>query len=250
MGGGRRGRDEDGRAERGGLLDHVERDAAREHDRAGRRIDARADQRSGELVERVVASDVLAQEGEAARLPEACGMRRMGAVVEHLRRAERGHGRVDLFGRQAQGRVGDRRHGPQRLLEAVDPAEAAADRAGHGAAAGGEGFGAVPGEPHAGLDARAVLGDLEAFDLVRRRDDPLGDREAEGEVLEILRRGHHHRLRRPVVDERHGRLLGQGAVRLGRACGADAQPRVAAYGGVPGHSAAGRMRRARSACAA
>ena len=44
-------------------------------------------------------------------------------------------------------------------------------------------------------------------DLVRRGDDALGQAEADGEILEIVRRRHHHRIGRAVIGEGDGGLL-------------------------------------------
>src|SRR6516165_1323929 len=73
----RRHGDDDGNAEPGALLHHLDRDAAGQDDHSCTADDVVAGQRTGELVERIVASNVLAQCDEPGRgLPERRGMDR------------------------------------------------------------------------------------------------------------------------------------------------------------------------------
>lgn len=71
---------------------------------------------------------------------------------------------------------------------------------------------------------------------------PLGQGKAQQEILKIHRRGHHHRLRNPVKNQRHRHFLGQH--RPGPAGQRD-RDRT----GGQAHSAAS-IRRAAAACAA
>ena len=59
------------------------------------------------------------------------------------------------------------------------------------------------GEPHAQFDAVVLHKNLKRLDLARRRNDALGEAEAERKILEILRRRHHHRIGRAVEGEGH-----------------------------------------------
>ena len=52
-----------------------------------------------------------------------------------------------------------------------------------------------------------MLDDLELGDVARRRDAAFGQAEADGEVLEVGRARHHHRVGGAVVDQRDRRLL-------------------------------------------
>ena len=60
-----------------------------------------------------------------------------------------------------------------------------------------------------GLQRMAVLRALAVhqFEFVRVPDDAFGERETEREVLEVQRRGHPHRVRSAVVQQRDRRLL-------------------------------------------
>ena len=52
-----------------------------------------------------------------------------------------------------------------------------------------------------------MLDDLRELDLVRDRDDALGQAEADGEVLEVGGARHHHGVGAAVVDQRDRHLL-------------------------------------------
>ena len=47
-----------------------------------------------------------------------------------------------------------------------------------------------------------------ALDMGRRRDDPFSQRKAHGEIIEIGRRRHHHRIGRGVEQDRDGNFFG------------------------------------------
>src|SRR5215813_12346063 len=94
------------------------------------------------------------------------------------------------------------------------------------------------GEPHAQLNADLFLNDLEPLDLIRRANDALGQREADREILEILRRRHHHRVSAAVIGERDGGLLGNHALARCRAVRAPAAAGDRGEGGRHGYSAA------------
>ena len=64
---------------------------------------------------------------------------------------------------------------------------------------------------------RLYLMDLDLVQVVPGADQLLGQAEAEGEVLQILRRGHHDDVRNAVVDHRDRNLLGDGLRMLHRA---------------------------------
>ena len=46
-----------------------------------------------------------------------------------------------------------------------------------------------------------------ALDMGGRRDDPFGQRKAHGEIIEIGRRGHHHRIGCRVEQDRNRHFL-------------------------------------------
>src|SRR5215468_7555953 len=82
-----RGRDGDNdwRADCGGLLHHLDRDAAGEQDEAGTRRNTVARERAGELVERIVTADVLTHRNETSvLLPERGGMHGARLAIEFL----------------------------------------------------------------------------------------------------------------------------------------------------------------------
>jgi hypothetical protein len=84
--------------------------------------------------------------------------------------------------------------------------------------------GAPLGDKGLDFDAAAVTDHLEPLKVVRRGDELLGQAEAEGEVLEIGRRRHHHHMGNAVVHDGdrgflHHRL---GLLRLRVAIPADA----------------------------
>ena len=93
------------RADRGRLLHHLDRDAAgQQHDALAATMPCLR-QRAGELVERVVAADILAQRDDAARRrPERGGVDGTGFDVEQLQRRQRRHRRHDLAAARRRGR--------------------------------------------------------------------------------------------------------------------------------------------------
>jgi hypothetical protein len=137
-----------------------------------------ARQRTDQLVERVVAADILARMGDPlARLQEARGMDRARQVVDRLMGAQRvarprdlGHGEPHAAG--TTGSI------PHRLRQAVDPAQPAAHRPQHRATPLAQRLGPRVGDPEPRLDPVRDLQRLDALDLVRRLHDPLAQREA------------------------------------------------------------------------
>ena len=206
----RRQRDQDLRSGEDALLHHLDRDPAGQDDHAVPGGEPRARQRPDQLVERVVPAHVLAGGDDAlAGNEERGGMHRAGLPVQRLPVAERCDRRGDLGVAEHQAAGRDRRQRAQRLAEAVDPAEPAADRPRHEPPPPRQRLGPVAAQPHAELDAVRLLGDLEALDLVRPLDDALAQAEPHGEVAQVRRGRHHHRLGAAVVDHRHGGLLRQ-----------------------------------------
>jgi hypothetical protein len=63
---------------------------------------------------------------------------------------------------------------------------------------------------HADLDALTLLHDLRFGELARPAQDAFRQAEAEGEIFEVLRRGHHHHMGDAVVDEGDRNLDGNG----------------------------------------
>ena len=93
-------------------------------------------------------------------------------------------------------------------LDAVHAADAAARPPGEAAVARGDGGLAVGGDHRLNLDSLSVPNHLQGLQVRGGPDELLGDAEAEREVLEIRRRGHHDDVGNAVVDDGHGRLLG------------------------------------------
>jgi hypothetical protein len=58
--------------------------------------------------------------------------------------------------------------------------------------------------------------DLDAVALGGAGDDAFAEREAECEVLQVGGRGHHHRMRDAVVDQRDRRLVDDHVLELGQ----------------------------------
>ena len=97
--------------------------------------------------------------------------------------------------------------GRSASVEALDAAQPAAGRARHVPPSIVQGGRARFAQPHPQLDASPGLDDLQPVDLVGRRDDAFGEAEAEREILQILRRRHHHGVGAAVIGEGDGGLL-------------------------------------------
>ena len=128
-----------------------------------------------------------------------------GLGVERLVGADRFERAEDRFGRDRGGR-GHGRQRPQRLLQILDPAQAAArvadpvpDPREHAVVALGR-------ELDAEQDAAFLRADLDADHVRRRIDQPLRQREAVSEILEIGGRRHHHRIAEPEQADRDRHL--------------------------------------------
>ena len=188
-----RGRDRDQRAgpEGRGLLDHLERGPARHEDEARGRVEAAAQASAHHLVERVVTADILAHDADRAVETRPGGaMDRAGRGVEVLAGVERREGTADRRERDAGGFAG-RRGRARQGREVVDTAEPATRSPRHGPLAGEM----MPEALGRDLDREAHRAsgglDRDAADLMRRRDDALGQGEAIGEILEVVGRRHH-----------------------------------------------------------
>ncbi len=75
--------------------------------------------------------------------------------------------------------------GQQGLLDGFDAAEAAADRAGHGAAAGSQRSLMVAGQLDLEIDAAAGFFRSDGEDVFGLRNDSFVEREAVGEVFQV-----------------------------------------------------------------
>jgi hypothetical protein len=100
-----------------------------------------------------------------------------------------------------------RRDRAHRLVQAVDAAQAAARATGKGAPPLLEARHALRRDVETHLDAAPDRLDFDVVDFRRTFHDAFGEREAAGEVLEIARCGHHHRVADAVVDQRHRHFL-------------------------------------------
>src|SRR5690606_14016066 len=97
------------------------------------------------------------------------------------------------------------------------------------------------------LDASIHLHDLYFGYFRNIGNNALGQREALREIVQVSRCCHHHRLRGAVVNQRHRHLDRQRAGLPPPCARPEGEPRMPAR--RVHYSAAGRMRRARSACA-
>ena len=207
----RRYRDDDWRADDGRFLHHLNRDAAGQHHDAFGSVGAFARERTGELVQSIVTANVLAHGNEAVGgIEEASAMHRAGLAVQRLQGEQRLDRRHDLSRRDAKTFVHARRRA-HRLGQALDAAQPAPRWTRHLAPARQKLGGVRCFEPDAQLDADLLLDALHALDGVDGGDHSFGQAEADGEVLEILRGRHHHRIGGGVVREGDRGLLGDGA---------------------------------------
>ena len=131
-----------------------------------------------------------------------------GGILQHLPAGQVGHGAADVGGGQAQRRGGQDARRAQRLFDAVDPAQPAAHWPRHGAAAVGQPGPGPVSQPDLQIDPAAVVHHRN-LDNLGRTGDAVGQGKAPGEILQRVRRRHHHRLRRAVIAECHRHLIGQ-----------------------------------------
>ena len=191
------------------LLNHLHRYAARQQHDTVAHVDLAPPELADELVERVVAADILGDRDETLfAVPEPRTVHGPRQQIEFLRRSQRRHGLHDLGSRKARTAF-DRRDRGCSFIQTLDPAEAAAGRTDDAPPPRHQCVPAILREPHAQLDALLVLDDLELLDLAGMRDDPLAQAEADGKVLEIRRGAHHDGLRGAVIDERDRHLYRQ-----------------------------------------
>ena len=198
----------------GRLLHHLDRDPAGEEQQAIAAGDAAPRHRADQLVERVVPADILADEHDAlAAAPERGGMDGVGLAIERLERRQRLHGGHDLVGREdadppptvATGRIASARLSMPQRPQPVGPAmwrRRSRKRGGPGLARATSGA----------RSRRPRATTCEVADLGGRGDDALGQGEADGEVLEISRRRHHHGVGAAVIGEGDRHLLGDSAL--------------------------------------
>ena len=211
--------DQDFRAQHRRFLHHLHRHAAGEEEHATRPALPAPRQRADQLVQRVVAADVFTQRDEARAIyisgaPQRRAVHRAGAGMKILLGRQRGDRGGDVLRGEPQS-VTDEERRAHCLRQAVDAAEPAAGRAGKMPSPLRQRVGARGGEPHLHVDAVLGRNDGEALDLGRRRDDALGEAEADGEILKVLRRRHHHGVRAAAVGQRHAGLFGDGTKAVG-----------------------------------
>jgi hypothetical protein len=130
--------------------------------------------------------------------------------VDGLTRRQQGERIRDRLGRDPK-RALDPWRWPHGLGQALEAAETTAGRPRQMAPPVVKGIALAWPEPHSKLDAVVARYDLKVLDLIRRRDDPLRQAEADREVLEIRGRRHHHGMSGPIVGEGDRGLLGDGA---------------------------------------
>src|ERR1700749_4332681 len=129
-------------------------------------------------------------------------------------------------------------------FEALDGPKSETDRSRELAAAVHQRNIAVVAKRHAKLDALGMFDDFDLGDLIRRSDHAFRQREADGEIFQILRRRHHDGIGRTPISEGDGRFLRHDPRAVRDAASADDETRDF-------HSAgsAWTMRRLCSACA-
>ena len=149
-------------------------------------MDAGAGERPGELVQRVVAADILARGHDTlAGHVEPRRMHRTCLGVQRLLFRQEFHRLHDVGRRKRKRRLTYIVHRTHRLLDGFDAAEAAADRPGEPPAPRLEARVGLVLQTDLDVDAGAEVLDLDRLDLLRRRNDTFGQREAEREILEI-----------------------------------------------------------------
>ena len=99
------------------------------------------------------------------------------------------------------------------VLEALGTAQAATRAAGQIAAPFFEPEFARTGDVHLHFDAERRLLDLNVVQLRRIGQQPFGETESECEIIEVSRRGQHHRMRDAVEYKRHRHLVRQPVIR-------------------------------------
>src|SRR5579883_927187 len=194
-------------AHRGALLYHLETRAARQDQRAARRIHPGAHQRADGLVERVVAADILAHQLNAL-VGNHPGRRvhTSGARVDRLPLRKLRDGFMELRSAHPYARA-DRLQCANRLLDgllAAEPAPAAARQIASSLEQSRE---TLPGDGDSDLDGLFAVYHLHAPDLIRAGHQTLAQREADRVILQIRRGGEHHDVRYAMIDESDGHLL-------------------------------------------
>jgi hypothetical protein len=101
----------------------------------------------------------------------------------------------------------DRARNQVEQSEALDAADATAGAAGERSPPGLQDLEGLLDQRQLYLGAVLVHPDLEVDDLAAGAHQPLGQRETHGQGFELARRGHHHRMRDAVEDQRDRPLL-------------------------------------------
>ncbi len=109
-----------------------------------------------------------------------------------------------------------------QVLHAAKPAARLAAQRPH-TAAGEKAMQRLGGERDCDFYSGIARGDLDRLDVGRRMRDAFGDGKADGEILKIARRAHHHRIGEAVIAQRQRRLLGHVAAAEVGAVGAAVQ---------------------------
>ncbi|MNZ29914.1 hypothetical protein D3C78_471690 [compost metagenome] len=156
-----------------------------------------------------MAAHVLANGQDVARPVQVHGgMGGTGALPQQLQGAQGLQHLVDQGHLEALA-VGQSRQGAHHLIQALAAADAAAGATGQGAALLLEAMDAAIGQGDMHLDALTAGDLLDVVDVLQAVDDPLGQREADGEILQLGGAAHHHGVGDAVVDQRHRGFAGQ-----------------------------------------
>ena len=167
-------------------------------------------------------------------------MHRARGIVQRLRTGQRSYRSTHLcWGHLKLCRNG--RHLTHRFFQRINPAQPAAHRPRHRAAAFGQTGLGLGRDPDLHIDALRGLNHFNRQNLIGIGQS-FSRRKAIGEVFQIGGGRHHHGLGGPVERQGHRHLFGQHAVVPNRQ---RARPKGQTRQGVVGfhHSAAGRMRR-------
>ena len=169
-------------------------------------------QGADQLVEGVVAADVLATQAQLAMPVEiqrgmqgaAMARQSLGLLDTLAQGAEMGGGRQRLRRPFRQLRQG--------LLQGFDAAQAAAGSAGQLPALALEVPERAAADFDLGVEGFALAADADFIDVVDGLHEAAAEAETADEILDVLGRGHHHRLVQSVVADRHGTLGGKGGL--------------------------------------
>ena len=200
-----------GAANSSSLLYHFHRHAAGQQNHAAVAASLAAEQRTGKLVERVVAADVFAHSNQTGfRAPNAAACTARVCRFNSWRGGSADSARIISAGVNTCHRQHAQSAEPLRSGCRCRKARIRSDPQDNGDACRAR----RRGDPSATYATRfqIVLDDFQLLDIGRRRDHAFGKGKAECKIFQIARCRHHHRIGAAVVGESDGSLLRDGAV--------------------------------------